>query len=371
MNRIRVWDLPTRFFHWLLVISFIAAWLTEGNAQYLDFHVFAGYVFAGLLLFRILWGIVGSHYARFAQFVFGIKTVANYLRSLFSPHPTHFIGHNPAGSLAIFGILILGLIITVSGLFILGAQEQQGVLAGVIGFEYGEIFSEIHEISAWLLLGLVVIHIGGVIISSFLHHENLTHAMITGYKTIDTEGKSVDLYAVIAILLITGLLVSSGFYFRGYFTQTPDNPYLPFTGPPLASNEAWLIACKDCHLDYHPSLLPARSWQRLFKEQAEHFGDDLALDEDTVKELLTFSDRYAAETRVTKTAWEMSRTIPINEAPLRITETKYWKKRHREISEVIWQQTNISSRANCPACHLDAKQGTFRAGAMHIPPISQ
>ncbi len=369
MSRIRVWDLPIRLFHWLLVFSFIATWLTEDNDRYLDFHVFFGYLFIGLLLFRLIWGIVGSHYARFAQFHYGFKAIRDYSKSLFSSHPQHFVGHNPAGSLAIFAIISLGLIVAVSGLLTLGGEEQHGVFAGLFSFAEGEIFHEIHEISAWLLLGVVGVHIAGVVVSSFLHRENLVRSMVTGYKMTETEQPSVNLHITVAILLLTILLISSGFYFQGYFTQTPDKPYLPFVGPQLASNETWQSECSDCHLAYHPSLLPSRSWQRIFKEQSEHFGDDLALDEETLTELGNFAINYAAETEVTEIAWKINHTVPLHDIPLRITETTYWKKQHHEIEDIIWQQQNVNSKANCSACHLDAKQGTFEDGAMRIPEL--
>lgn len=370
MNRIRVWDLPIRLFHWLLVVSFIIAWLTEDDDRYLDFHVFAGYVFLGLLLFRIVWGIIGSHYARFSQFIYGVKAVHHYLKQLFSGNPLHFTGHNPAGSWAIFIIILLGLVVTISGLFTLGGEEQHGIFAGIFSFAEGHEFREVHEISAWLLLLVVAIHITGVIVSSVLHKENLIRSMVTGYKIVNTDEKSVPLYAIVATLLFIVFIVSSGYYFQGYFTQTPDKPYLPFIGPQLAENETWQIQCSDCHLAYHPSLLPARSWQRIFAEQADHFGDDLALDNATLAELTDFATHHAAETEVTKVAWNMNRTILPQDAPLRITETEYWRKQHHEIEEDIWQQSNVNSKANCPACHLDAKQGTFEDGAMHIPELN-
>jgi len=369
MSRIRVWDLPIRLFHWLLVFSFVAAWLTEDDDRYLDFHVFFGYIFISLLLFRLIWGIVGSHYARFNQFSYHFKTIRDYSKSLFSSHPMHFVGHNPAGSLAIFAIISLGFIVTISGLLTLGSEEQHGLFAGLFSFAEGEIFHKIHEISAWLLLGVVGVHISGVIVSSWLHRENLVRAMITGYKITETDQPAVKLHAVIAMLLIVILVASGGFYFQGYFTQTADKPYLPFVGPQLVSNEVWQIECSDCHLAYHPILLPSRSWQRIFKEQSEHFGDDLALDEETMTELAHFAINHSAETEVTEVAYKINHTIPLQDIPLRITETTYWKRQHHEIEDIIWQQSNVNSKANCAACHLDAKQGTFEDSAMRIPEL--
>ncbi len=169
MNRILVWDIPTRIFHWTLALSFSVAFLTAESERWRDIHVYGGYLALGMIGFRLLWGVIGSHHARFANFVRGPAAVIRYLRSLISDQPEHHVGHNPAGALAIVALLVLGLGTGISGWMILNE----------IG---GDVFEELHEGLANTMLAVVIIHILGVIVSSRLHRENLVGAMITGYK---------------------------------------------------------------------------------------------------------------------------------------------------------------------------------------------
>jgi cytochrome b len=366
-HRVRVWDLPTRIFHWALVFSFVILWITHESDELLDFHVFAGYLFLGLLIFRLIWGMIGTEYAKFRHFLYGWRSVRNYLGSLFTAHPQHFLGHNPAGSLAIWLILIVGLISALSGLMLLGAEEQHGLLAGWFSFEQSVMMRIVHTWSSNLMLLIVIVHVCGVIVASGLHHENLARAMVTGWKFTDVPHSSVALHGVVAGSLLLVMIGFTSAYFRGYVTATPEHPYLPFVGVQLQMNSEWQTSCGECHLAYHPSLLPSRAWKQLFAEQHEHFGEDLALETELLQVLTTYAMTHAAEFLPTEAAWKISRQIPPTQTPLRITETEYWKWKHREIPEFVWKYPNIRSHANCAACHLDAQQGTFEDGAMRIP----
>ncbi len=168
-QRILVWDLPTRAFHWLLAASFLGAFATADFERYRDIHVVLGYTVVGLVVFRVLWGLVGTRYARFSSFPIAPRRVLEYLRSLFTRSPEHHVGHNPAGSLAIYAILALALLAGATGH---AAYNEIG----------GEWLAELHEAMAGAMLGLVAIHIGAVVFSSLLHRENLVAAMLNGYK---------------------------------------------------------------------------------------------------------------------------------------------------------------------------------------------
>lgn len=192
-GRILVWDIPTRVFHWLLVLCFVMAYITSESERWQLWHVAAGYVFGALLVFRLLWGVVGSRYARFSQFVCRPREVLAYLRSLLRANPDHYTGHNPAGALAILGILGLGLLT---------------VLTGWASFnDYGDWIGELHEGIVNVLLLIIGVHIGGVLLSSLLHRENLVRAMVNGYK----QGAAAEAIRfpqwIVAILLISGLMV--------------------------------------------------------------------------------------------------------------------------------------------------------------------
>lgn len=169
-----VWDLPVRMFHWLMVLSFTGAYLTAESERWRLVHVTLGYTMVGLVGFRIVWGLVGSRYARFSNFVRGPAAVARYLRSLVSGRPEHHLGHNPAGALAILALLGLTAAIGVSGWFVYNDIGGGG-------------WEDFHEVTANAMLAVIGVHIAGVLLSSLLHRENLVGSMITGRKSSRRE----------------------------------------------------------------------------------------------------------------------------------------------------------------------------------------
>ncbi len=169
VRRIRVWDLPVRVFHWALALSFGGAYLVGESERLRHVHVMFGYTVLGLLAFRLVWGFVGTRYSRFSSFLFGPRAALTYLKSIVLGAPEHHIGHNPLGSYAIYAILILGLLTGISGYFTLNE----------IG---GDAAEELHEVMANVWLVVIIVHIAGVVVSSFAHRENLVRAMVTGYK---------------------------------------------------------------------------------------------------------------------------------------------------------------------------------------------
>jgi len=105
----------------------------------------------------------------------------------------------------------------------------------------------------------------------------------------------------------------------------------------------------------------------MFEQQHEHFDDDLDLDEETVTELLSYAAVHSADLEQIEPSWRMNSSIASNEAPLRITEVRYWIRKHGEIADEIWKHSSVKNKANCGACHLDAEQGTFEDANMRIP----
>jgi len=118
IQRILVWDIPTRVFHWLLVLSFAGAYLTAESERYRDIHVVLGYTLLGLIAFRLLWGFFGTRYAQFRSFLFKPDEIVAYALSLFKGKPAHYIGHNPLGSLAIWLLLGLGILTGATGVML-------------------------------------------------------------------------------------------------------------------------------------------------------------------------------------------------------------------------------------------------------------
>lgn len=192
-TRVLVWDLPVRLFHWLLVLSFAGAWITAESERWRLLHVTLGYTLGGLVAFRVVWGLVGTRHARFGDFVRGPRAVARYLGALLRGRPEHHVGHNPAGALAIVAMLGLGGLIVGSG----------WALYNDIG---GELFEELHEAAANLMLAVVVVHVAGVAIASRLHHENLVGAMFSGRKTAPPADGIRSAWRSVAALMLVAVL---------------------------------------------------------------------------------------------------------------------------------------------------------------------
>lgn len=176
---VKVWDLPLRIFHWLLVIGFFIAYLTEDDL--LTVHILAGYLVSGLLLFRLIWGFVGNEYARFANFLCSPAKSIAYLKDLSALKTKRYIGHNPAGAAMIVLLLVSLLATVITGFAVYGADQAAGPLA-TIGSANEKMWEEVHEFFANFTLVLVAAHIAGVAVESYIHRENLARAMVHGFK---------------------------------------------------------------------------------------------------------------------------------------------------------------------------------------------
>ena len=187
-SQIKVWDPVVRFFHWSLVSAFFIAYITEEDL--LSVHTWAGYLIAGLLVVRIIWGFIGTHYARFSDFVHSPSTIIQFLKNTLALRAKRYLGHNPAGGAMVMLLIFSLLGTTTSGILLLGAEEQAGPVAHWFtqaGGFWGKALEELHEFFANFTLLLVFIHIAGVIVESLIHKENLLSAMLNGFKPADTR----------------------------------------------------------------------------------------------------------------------------------------------------------------------------------------
>jgi cytochrome b len=168
-DKVKVWDMPVRVFHWLLAVSFAGAYALSESERLRNVHVMLGYTVLGLLAFRLAWGFAGTRYARFRSFAYSPVAAVRHLRDEVTGRAARYMGHNPAGSWAIYGLLMLGAATGVTGYL---TFNEVG----------GEAFEEVHEVlaNAWLLL--VIVHVIAVLLSSVVHRENLVRSMITGDK---------------------------------------------------------------------------------------------------------------------------------------------------------------------------------------------
>ena len=191
--RVRVWDAPVRVFHWLMALSFAGAWITADSERWRALHVTLGYTVGGLVAFRLVWGLVGTRHARFASFVRGPRAVARYLGSLLRGRPEHHTGHNPAGALAIVALLGTAALVVFSGW-----ATYNGLWGGRL--------EDLHEGAANALIALVGLHLAGVVVSSWLHRENLVAAMISGCKHGTPADSVRHAWRSVAALLLAAVL---------------------------------------------------------------------------------------------------------------------------------------------------------------------
>lgn len=171
---VRVWDPVLRLIHWHLAAFILLAWLTADDMR--TAHEALGYAVGGLILLRLVWGVIGPRNARFASFVRGPAATLRYLDDMRRGRERRFLGHNPAGA-AMIVVLLLAIATTVA----------TGILMGTDRFWGSETMEEAHEAAAILILILVAFHIGGVIHASLRHGENLVSAMIDGRKPEGTH----------------------------------------------------------------------------------------------------------------------------------------------------------------------------------------
>jgi len=205
-ENVKVWDIAVRLFHWSLVLSFIIAYVSSEELD--ELHEISGYVVLALVLFRIIWGFVGSKHARFSDFIYSPGTAISYVKSLREKKPAHYLGHNPLGGYMIVALIVCMLGISWTGLKLLAVAEGEGPLAktdislitpAMAHDDEGEMkasgkaktkeqkeaehfWEEWHEGIVNFTLLLIFLHLVGVFTGSKAHGENLARAMVTGYK---------------------------------------------------------------------------------------------------------------------------------------------------------------------------------------------
>ncbi len=177
-RRLKIWDLPTRVVHWLLAIHIPILWWTA-KEHFIEQHMVAGQVVLGLVIFRLIWGFIGSSTARFSSFVRGPRAIADYLAGR-----SHYrLGHNPLGALSV--VAMLGLLSLQVGLGLFASDEDginSGPLAYLIDIDLSEELTELHGTTFWLLLAVVALHVAAIFFYLFVKRDNLLRPMVVGTR---------------------------------------------------------------------------------------------------------------------------------------------------------------------------------------------
>ncbi len=385
-GKIRVWDLPTRLFHWLLVAAVAVAWYASRHENMLDLHVSAGIITAALVAFRVAWGIAGGPYSRFSSFVRGPARGLSYLAAMARGSHIRYMGHNPAAGLMVAALLCVIAVMAGAGLAALGGVEGQGPAAGLVGFSAGETAVAVHAILFYVVALLVVLHVAAVLVHAFVFGEDIVMGMISGLRSAgeDGGGRAVDLavgddprrltrgetalraaaffpwVAIPSFLIITGLVDARGVYRPAVLTG-PDGARVVIVEPPL-----WREECAgSCHNGIHPTLLPERSWELVMERLDDHFGDDASIDAEDAAMILAYLKAASAERSTTEASRKILASIvdaragASGEPPIQVTGTGFWKKKHSKVPKRAFEAPKVGSASNCKACHPGAEVGSF------------
>jgi cytochrome b len=362
---VKVWDLPTRLFHWLLV-ALVAGGVFTGFVApewWMGVHVGTGYGLVALMVFRLVWGVCGSEYSRVVSFIYPPRDTIEHLRGLLLLRPPHYVGHNPTGALMVFALTGVLTALLVTGLLALGGEEKQGPLAAIIGYSVGSAAKRVHSWLTIILLAMVAGHIGGVVAESMLGPDNLVRSIVTGWKKLPPTAPVPTPRAARPVLAVALLVALSGAAAAtlGWASRVPP----PASLRALPPNATYQKECGACHYAVNPGLLPASSWAGLMTSLREHFGEDASLDDSTTSALAAWLVGNAAETFDTESAKRFRVVAP--DEPYRISATPYWVRKHAGVPPDVFTRTSVRSKVNCRACHRDAESGRYDDQAIAVP----
>ncbi len=233
MQRQRVWDLPIRLFHWLLVASIAFAYVSgQLGGNLIDWHARAGFLILGLVVFRLVWGLVGTPTARFATFVRGPAAIAAYLRGEWRG-----IGHNPLGALSVLGLLALIGAQAATGLFTNDDIAFQGPFADWVGKELSDRFHGWHALLQNALLVLIGVHVAAIVFYARIKKENLVKPMITGWTEAPATGTPAPLRGGGVVAFVVSALIAGAATWAAAGGLLPPPPAA--AAQPAAASPAW------------------------------------------------------------------------------------------------------------------------------------
>jgi cytochrome b len=210
MHTVRVWDLPTRLFHWALALCVVALVITANvGGNWMTWHLRLGYAVLTLLLFRIVWGLVGGHWSRFTSFIYAPGTVLAYLRG--QGRPEHRVGHNPLGAISVFALLAILLLQVGTGLFSDDEIAFTGPLVSLVSGNTVNLATSYHKnVGKLIVLALVALHLGAIAFYKLVKKDSLVRPMISGDKQMDTPMRSATDTAATRLLALLVLALCAG-----------------------------------------------------------------------------------------------------------------------------------------------------------------
>lgn len=357
-NKTYVWSFLGRFSHWLLAFLFLACYISSFYEHLLLLHVAIGVFVFGMLIKKIVWGIIGPKYAKWSDFKFSISDLKFYfLEKIRNRYRKIEPGHNPASSWFAFLITWIGIFCCLTGFILLGIQEGNGIFSFLNEnyFTTMEVYEDIHIILVYVLIVMIGFHISGVLIEQFYHRTNMIMAMVSGYKQAKGEDIKPRFW-----MIFWGSLYTLVFTFLSLYTYyTPNNIFIENKNEKIdykALHKDFYFECSDCHNLIPPHLLPKLSWIELMKNQNKHYEEDLELEESLASSIKKFLIENSSENSSKEASYKLTKEIQ-DSKKFTITDTKYWKTSHKNIPKEVYKREDIEIKSNCVACHKDFESG--------------
>ena len=348
-NQVYIWSRITRYFHWILVLCVAITFISSYFENLFLLHISFGIIAGGLLTFRLLWGFIGPFYAQFKNFDFSLKDLFYYLTKLFKDKKTH-VGHNPAASWATILLILFGFFCTVSGVILLGSQEDRGIFS-FLHPSLNNLAFQIHIISKNVVGVIAIIHIIGATLEHFFHKSDTVTSMIHGYKNTSAKPTQVTKFqnylGTFAIIFSIWVGIFSLFFpNHSIMTKNYDEIIYKDDNPQFAKE------CAECHNLFSPNFMTKKMWKVALEDKNEHFKKDLTKDVPHFESIKKYILKNSAETSETEISQGIVQSTK-GKNKYRITKTKYWKDLHKKIPRSAYKKETIKSKSNCQACHIN------------------
>jgi cytochrome b len=223
-----VWDLPLRLFHWLLVLSLLASYLTaKGGFEWTQIHFYLGYWTLGLISFRILWGFVGPKHARFSSFIPSPKRLFSYLRTVGKRDAAPAVGHNPLGGLVVLVMILMVAAQAVSGLFVTDDIAWAGPYNPSVSAELAGNLTWFHHLNFDVLIWLMALHVLAIVFYAVYKRQNLVGPMFTGRKSsqIVAEHEAISSSRLITAVVLAAICAGAVYWLISSAPPPPEVLY--------------------------------------------------------------------------------------------------------------------------------------------------
>ncbi|MBL0707808.1 MAG: cytochrome b/b6 domain-containing protein [Sulfurimonas sp.] len=346
-NPVYIWSKVTRYFHWILVVCIAVTFASSYFENAFLIHISFGIIAGGLLTFRLFWGFVGPFYAQFKNFNFSFKDLFYYFTNLFKDKKI-YVGHNPAASWATILLIVFAFFCTVSGVILLGSQEDRGIFA-FFPSSMTPLALQVHIISKNIVGIIAIVHIIGALLEHFWHKSDTVTSMIHGYKNIDAKPTQVTKWqnylgvSAIVFSLFVGLF---SYFLPQVSIMTKNYHEVEYA----KENPTFAKECSECHNLYSPTFMTKAMWEIALDDEKKHFKKDLEEDVPHFKSIKEYILKNSAETSDTEISVGIIKSTK-GKVKYRVTKTRYWRDIHKQIPRSAYKHPFIKSKSNCKACH--------------------